>query len=309
MFSHILAPLDGRKQAEQALAVAGALARRAGGAITTMRVISDKMAQASETVATDSKGSEPSSAWRSAMEYLEDVSQGAGLSGVPVNVTARSGVAVEEIIAEADRCGADLIIISHRRHAPTTTLLFGGSVADQLMRQARVPVLVLHAENAAELIDVGERPVRALVPLDGTQFGQAAIAPAIELLRALDTGHGCAVHLTLVVDPKRAFQYDTAETEAMRQARGYLEETVEEIMSDPSNAGITMTWAVETDPATITGLGRVAERAAYGQVDRFDFIAMASHGREGVSRLLSGSVTEALAHKADLPVLVVHQHR
>lgn len=309
MYGQILAPLDGSKQAEQALTVAGALARKTGGAVTAMRVISDRLAHSGAAVAQGLKGSEPSSARRSAMDYLEDVSQGSGLSGVPVNAIVRNGVAAEEIIAEADRSGSDLIVISHRRHAPTTTLLFGGSVADQLMRQARVPVLVLHAENAAELIEVGDRPVRALVPLDGTPFGQEAIAPAIELLRALDGGNGCALHLTLVIDPRRAFHYDTPETEEMRQARDYLEETVESISADPSNAGITVTWAVETDPEAVTGLGRVAERAAYGQADRFDVIAMASHGREGMSRLLSGSVTEALAHKADLPVLVVHPAR
>lgn len=302
MYGHILIPLDGSERAESALLVAGPLARKAGGTITTLRVISNKMARTSASAGEN----EPPGAWRSAMGYLEEVSQRDGLAGLTVNPVVREGVAAEEILAETDRSGADLIVISHRRHSPTTTLLFGGSVADQLMRQARVPVLVLHADNATVLLSVASRPVQALAPLDGTPFSEQAIPPAIELLRALETDRGCALHMTLVIDPKQAYQYDTPETEAMRHARSYLEKIGERLLANPANSGLGITWAVETDPAAVTGIGHVVERATHGHADRFDFIAMASHGREGVSRLLSGSVAETLAHQASMPVLIVH---
>ena len=306
MFKHILAPLDGTERAERALGISGTIARRSGGTVTVMRVVSAKTAHVREPVPTAATGFSALDARQVAREYVERVCHSDALDGVAADALVRDGVAADEIIAESDRLGADLIVISHRRHAPTTTLFFGGSVADYLMRQAHVPVLVLHADSATELIDSASRPVRALAPLDGTPFGEQALEPTIDLLRALDTGAGCALHLTRVIDPKLAYHYDTPETEAMRQARSYLSEVAARVASDPANGGIDVTWAVETDPTAVAGIERVADLAAYGRADHFDFIAMATHGREGVARLLAGSVTEALAHKASLPILVVH---
>lgn len=51
----------------------------------------------------------------------------------------------------------------------------------------------------------------------------------------------------------------------------------------------------EGDPATLI-------RRAAG---RFDLVVMATHGREGLSRALMGSVAEAVAREAPVPVLVV----
>ncbi|MFI5274697.1 MAG: universal stress protein, partial [Ktedonobacterales bacterium] len=100
--------------------------------------------------------------------------------------------------------------------------------------------------------------------------------------------------------------YDTPETEAMHRARTYLEKTARDVKADPLNRAVAVSWAIETDAEVVTGIERVAEQGAYGRADYFDFVAMATHGREGIARWLVGSVTEELAHAAHLPVMIVH---
>lgn len=51
----------------------------------------------------------------------------------------------------------------------------------------------------------------------------------------------------------------------------------------------------------------VAELLKFAERQNVDLIVMASHGRTGLSRLLMGSVAEALVRRAKCPVLIVKQ--
>ncbi|MFI5274733.1 MAG: universal stress protein, partial [Ktedonobacterales bacterium] len=253
MYRRIMVPLDGSEQAERALALAARIGRSAGGAVTLMQVVSAGAARGSDAVPVHAGGRVSGGDRRSAAEYLQRMRQHPALVDVPTTVVVRAGSPAEQIVAEAERRGADLIVISHRHHGPAAPLVFG-SVADDLMRQAHVPVLVLHSDAAAELVGVSAaRPVQALVPLDGSPFAERAIPRAIELLRALETGQGAALHLTYVLDPKHAYRYDTPETEAMHRARTYLEKTARDVKADPLNRAVAVSWAIETDAEVVTG--------------------------------------------------------
>lgn len=308
MLQQIVVPLDGTEQAERAVALAARIARRTDGAVTLMQVVSARAARGSDAVPIRGGGQTASGDHQAAAQYLDGLRQRPELVGVTTHVAVCDGSPAEQIAAEAELRGADLIVLSHRHHGPGASLLFG-SVADDLMRHTRIPVFVLHADQTTSLIDAAPRPVRVLVPLDGSAFAEQAIPRAVELLRALETGQGMALHLTYVIDPKLAYRYDTPETQAMHHARAYLEEVAERVKTAPSSAGAQVSWAVETDAEVVAGIARVAEQGAYIRDDYFDFVAMATHGREGVAHWLAGSVTNALAHRIHLPVLVVHPRR
>ncbi len=70
-----------------------------------------------------------------AREFLEDV-------GLQVTGEAIIGPAAEVVLEEADRIGADLILVGHRNPKDVSEM-FLGSVSQQILNQTRIPVLVI----------------------------------------------------------------------------------------------------------------------------------------------------------------------
>jgi nucleotide-binding universal stress UspA family protein len=308
MFTQVLVPLDGSRQAERALVLAASIARRTGGAVTLMQVVAADAARGNDAVpvhAGDLPGNHATAA-----AYLEGLRRRPELAGMHTDIVVSDGNPADRIVTEAEQRAVDLIVLSHRRHGPAVSI-FTGSIADEVMRRAPVPVLVLHADATTELgggvPDFSRWPVRALVPLDGSPLAEAAIMPALDLLSALANGRGGRLHLTYVLDPKRAYRIGTPETPDMHEARVYLASVADRITVDARQRAIEVTWTVQPDANVARGIERVAEDGAYVLSDYFDFVAMGTHGRVGAARWLEGSVTETLVHDVHVPVLIVHQ--
>jgi len=171
-----------------------------------------------------------------------------------------------------------------------------------VLRRVPVPVLVVPAGCTRVWTD--EQPQRVLVPLDGSSLAAEALRPARDLAATL----GGELLLLTVVEPMPVYPYETPETiDALEtahaaQAAQYLNDVAADLRSSAGPAASTR--IVHGDPAEhICAVARAAGVAA---------IAMASHGRTGVARLLLGSVTNQTLQHATAPVLVyrpviVHQ--
>lgn len=150
-----------------------------------------------------------------------------------------------------------------------------------------------------------ERPNvrRILVPLDGSDFGEAALPYVEDFARAVNA----VVVLLHSVTPHH-FEIDLAETRsphlsklaeeyvenASADARGYLA-TVEKRLTEK---GIVVHTVVEVGPP--------AERiVACAKEKQIDLIALSTHGRSGVSAIMMGSVANKVFHLAEVPVLLV----
>jgi nucleotide-binding universal stress UspA family protein len=74
--------------------------------------------------------------------------------------------------------------------------------------------------------------------------------------------------------------------------------------------GLCQQWQIGCgDPAWHIRWGDPAEQILQEIVQHpCNLIAMATHGRIGVSRLFLGSVTETILHRGKTPVLVVNPH-
>jgi nucleotide-binding universal stress UspA family protein len=95
----------------------------------------------------------------------------------PVEIAVRSGSAAEQILAVAHEYHAELLVMStHGRSGPGRWLY--GSVADDVLRTADVPVVLL--PPGAQLAAEAERSLRILVPLDGSALSEAALGPACQ---------------------------------------------------------------------------------------------------------------------------------
>lgn len=135
-----------------------------------------------------------------------------------------------------------------------------------------------------------------LVPTDGSENATTALGHALVLAEAFDaTIHGVyVVNITYAadfeggLDSESVYQAMTTEGEA----------AIADIEERCSTAGI--------DVVTDVLEGRPASRiAAYATDNDVDLIAMGTHGRSGVSRLLLGSVTESVLRRTDRHVLTI----
>lgn len=136
-----------------------------------------------------------------------------------------------------------------------------------------------------------------LVPVDGSEHAERAAAHAQYLATVFDA----TVHVVSVVDvqavagPFDAGGVDEAFVERL-EAEG--EQAIEAVESEFEGG------AIET--AVVQGRPNEAI-LDYTEEHGVDMIAMGTHGRTGLGRYLTGSVTEAVVRHAEVPVLTVRK--
>lgn len=334
MYHHLLVPLDGSERAERAMPVAARIARATGARITLMQAVSLPLSLGTpyDTAALSVAAMEQSEAEASA--YLTRIAGWPLLSDLPVETVVVTGAPALSILDTARERGVNLIVLcSHGRTGPARWVL--GSVAAHVVRQSPVPVLVLREQGPAlaPAHPDAERPLRVLVPLDGSSFAEAALVPAAELALALvgaggghtggaggtgggasaevsgHTGHTeqAAMHLSLVLSPDHLDRENLPDTLALDGARAYLRRTVDRLRD--SYPQLSVTWSVATGFDVADALLRVAETGEDTKgampAGRSDLIAIATHGRSGIARWTLGSIAERVLQGTKLPLLIV----
>ncbi len=138
----ILVPVDFTETSENALAYAVEVARKFEAPITVLHAYQIPVYGFPEGayITTADVASQLSTA---AQTRLDSMVASHKVSGVPMTSTLRDGVPWEEVNAVAQEIEADLIIIgTHGRRGLARALL--GSVAENVIRTAKIPVLVIH---------------------------------------------------------------------------------------------------------------------------------------------------------------------
>lgn len=141
---------------------------------------------------------------------------------------------------------------------------------------------------------------RILVPTDGSSVSEAAVDAAIDLAQA----RGSEIVALSVAVPEPVFQslegaipYDPGMQVdvLLEHTKGY----VDAIAARAAKAGVSCT------PVTCSSLDAAEAIADTAREHACDLIVMGSHGRRGLSRLLAGSVTQAVLAYAPVPVMVL----
>ena len=136
-----------------------------------------------------------------------------------------------------------------------------------------------------------------LVPYDDSPLSQRALA------RAITKHPDDRITVLYVIDPLLAV-YEAEAKGLPSASRWYdrMTERAEEICAEASaRAGehdCEISTATENGPPARTIL-------EYAEDHGIDHIIMGSHGREGVSRLILGSVAERVMRQAPIPVTIV----
>lgn len=280
----LLFPTDGSSSADRAHSYAASLADRFQAELHVIHV--------------DDSGSQCEGGLQvHSADILDDLHGGTGGSAtVPTprvherRVTHAS--AAEGILEYATEYDVGLIVLgTHGRRGVRRLVL--GSVAEEVGRRATCPVLTIgRAPTTPDALDGG----RLLVPIDFSEHQVRLLAHACELARAYDmTMTLCHVlELEGLPDLYRAYADPPEPGVLASQTESILEGRADEFR----DRGLEVNVEVRSGHAADTILS-VAED---GDVD---LLAIATHGRSGVERVLLGSVAEKVLRHAHCPVFTV----
>lgn len=272
----ILVPLDGSALAEAILPLAGTLARAHRAELLLLRAVPPRSDRA-----------EPEE--REARTYLARLSErlhDRSLETVRVLVPhGKPDLAIAEAAAERH---VDLIAMTTHGRTGLSRLLLG-SVAESVVRQAPAPVLVVRGEPSW-----GGQIRQVLVPLDGSELS-GAILPVVERLAG---PFEFVIHLLHAMEPLPAAAGAAARVEEIhalrqREAEGYLDKVAGAIEPE----GLPVHRAIRVGPPV-----QVIQQ--YAQEEAIDLIAMTTHGRTGLGRLLFGSVAEEVMRAVTIPLVL-----
>jgi nucleotide-binding universal stress UspA family protein len=288
MLSTILLTLDGSPLAERALPFGEGLARATGARLVLVR-----SAQAFTLPGLDATEDQVATV-AAAETYLENLAEHLRKTGLSVEVAVPYGAPAAEILQEIELRKGDLVVMAtHGRSGPGRWIY--GSVTDEVLRRSPVPLVVL--PPAAALSWPGKQPPSLLVPLDGSALAEAALAPATDLAQQL----AATVMLVdvvpwppLVADrgdvPPEVFDPEPQ----LAEAHAYLAEVAGRLDGQLGSVA----WRVELGWPEVV-IARIAEE------QQVDLIAMSTHGRTGVPRLVLGSVATAMLQRSTVPVFLV----
>ena len=133
---------------------------------------------------------------------------------------------------------------------------------------------------------------KILVPLDGSALAEAVLSRAIELVK----DSGAKVELLRAVEAHTIPGVDPTEAQIKVVAEGeaYLADVAARLKADGIGDVATSVWY---GPAAYA----IIEAARLRKVD---LIAMTTHGRSGLGRLILGSVAESVLRGTTVPILL-----
>ncbi|HET7340960.1 MAG TPA: universal stress protein [Methylomirabilota bacterium] len=140
---------------------------------------------------------------------------------------------------------------------------------------------------------------RVLVALDGSLSSEAVLRFVLEIAGPLDM----TILLVRVVEPIPPIASDDARhvvIENVDARRRDAEEYLAPISAALRAQGVDTAWEVRRGRPDEEILAAAAESGV-------DLIAMATHGRTGLGRLLFGSVAESVLRHAPVPVFMIRQ--
>jgi nucleotide-binding universal stress UspA family protein len=261
----VIVPLDGSLHAERALGPARTLAEQSNADLV---LVTTRLGGVLEPET-----------------YLESAAGKVGGARVRT-VAVHDRLAIDAIMTLATtEPGAVVCLTTHARSGPGR-VLFGG-ITQEVMRHTDVPLVLVGpavAESAAS-----SRFKELVVCLDGSPVATAILPTAVEWAGDL----GLEIWLVGVVDPELAVVSLTGQI-----ADTFESTPMERVALELQGSDLGVNWE------TLHGHRAAPAIVAFAQERSAPMIAMTTHGRTGVARVIAGSVTMAVVREAPCPVLV-----
>ena len=299
MYRSILVPLDGSTFGEHALPVARTIARASGATVhlAQVHVPTVKHTLAREPRREASRDAENRTRERAYLEAIPArLGAEADLKVVPVVL---DGPIAQALAAYVATNAIDLVVMTTHGRGGVTRLWLG-NVAATLAHHLRVPLLLIRPEETPPELTALRPFHQFLIPLDGSPLAEQILEPTL----ALGALTGSAYTLVQIIDPlaqpgevqiEYAAGLDYVVTEELRSA---AEQYLSQVAAKVHAQGSTVQTRVVIADHTAAALVDVAEASGA------DVIALTTHGRGALERLLVGSVTDKVVRSAAMPVLL-----
>lgn len=296
MYRSIMVPLDGSAFGEYALPFALSIARRAGATVELAHVCPP--AHADAPIAIDAPN-DPGQARTTA--YLKQLATTLSKRwNVAITSVVLEGPAAEMLSKHATISGADLVVMTTHGRGPLTRFWLG-SVADRLVRELPAPVLLVRPHEMALdfLNDVPEQFFQhMLIPLDGSALAETVVEPAVALGKLMHARYTLlqAIEVPMLGYAPAAYATGLDEriiNEWQAEAQSYLDQIAKRMRAQ----GLHVQTSVLVAQPAIAILNYAREQSV-------DLIAMATHGRGNLARMLMGSVADKVVRGAGTTVLL-----
>ena len=283
MAIRIMVPVDGSELSESALPYAVELARQIDGRIHIVRVhevIGMEAFAGVDYVACVQNDPELREIER---KYLARIQSDPAIMPFVEKSVLLGGLTVAALCDYARHEKIDMVIMAtHGRGGISRAIV--GSVADDVMRRIKVPVVLLRPEDEKFAMPIQHQLRHVLVPVDGTE-SQFMVDVAISLL-----GHHVRYTLFEIISPASGVSAQSALA---------VKQTLEGFTRSLQRRGVDAQQVVLARPNVAKA---ICEFAAAEQVD---LIAMATAGRGGWRRWLEGSVGASLMHDSPVPIMLL----
>jgi nucleotide-binding universal stress UspA family protein len=217
-------------------------------------------------------------------------------SDADIEVSLEDGPVPDALHAYGKRNKVDLIVMSSHGRGGIARLSLG-SVTDSLIRRTTIPVLVVKPHPSYVNSEAPDAFKRIVVSLDGSSVAEQ-ILPGVVALANVEESE---LTLLRVVVPRTAWQRAVAKEstpwwdKSVAAAEAYLFRTADKLRKD----------GFHTKTDVVIGEDIAQLIADYAARESADLVAIATHGRGGLSRALIGSVADAVTRISHTSLLVL----
>jgi len=302
MYKEILIPVDGSRFGERALPVGLGIAAEAGGRVRIVTVITPLPMDDTQEDSFQTEEGRLLLAVGQAEAYHEELEARLRREGfeVPISYHVEPGQVVDALDRHVRDSGTDLLVMTTHGRGPLRRAWLG-SVADGLLRRTPCPILAIRPREGEEPNLRFEAFRHMVITMDGSVEARN-ILPFAEGL----AGTSMAQLTLLQVIPR---QYPLTAPYTSHASHGFQGLDAETAVADAEKALDRIApplrergFRVETE--TVWGAHPAEGILEFVESHDVDVIAMETHGRGGVARLILGSVADKVIRGATVPVLL-----
>jgi nucleotide-binding universal stress UspA family protein len=296
MYRVIMVPTDGSGFDREAIRVALKIADRTAARVRLVRVLATGtffgVAAEGTPLPLDVSRSQRDSALS---ELYSLAAECRATSKADICVDLHAGPVSDVLQGYARRNDVDLIVMSTHGRSGISRLSLG-SVTDSLIRHTTIPVLVVKPPTSYLNPQVVDGFKRIIVPLDGSVLAEQILPRVLTLAKLEDA----EITLLNVLIPQSYSQKEIADPvlpwwdKDVATAQTYLLRIAGGLRRD----GVSVTTDIVIAENVANAIRDFASR------EKADLIAIATHGRGGLARMLRGSVADAIMHSGRMSMLV-----